>query len=229
MATTLYRISEEILKMLSGGDIQASSNIDINEIKLSVCQVANQLLKIEHFTVNEKSGEKIDNGGVLGLYEGIEVTSSNGKSKCTLPCKPIKLPRNMGVFGVYPKYTTDGNYEYDKEFIPLQMGQAALIKSQPLINDLLGQVGYECFGLDLIFTKDIKQLFPDVVLAMRLAILDFSQYDDWDILPLLPEQEWQIKQEVIKLYSTVGTADMLVDATTKQQQNTPLKEQKQTP
>lgn len=229
MATTLYRISEEILKMLSGGDIQASSNIDINEIKISVCQVANQLLKVEHFTINEKSGERIDNGGVLGFYDGIEVVSSNGKSKATLPVKPIKLPRNMGIFGIYPRYYNDGNYEYDKEFIPLQMGQAALIKSQPLINDLLGQVGYECYGLEIVFTKDIKQLFPDVVLAMRLAILDFSEYGDWDILPLLPEQEWQIKQEVIKLYSTVGTADMLVDATTKQQQNLPLKDQKQTP
>lgn len=62
---------------------------------------------------------------------------------------------------------------------------------------------------------------------MRLAILDFSQYDDWDILPILPEQEWQIKQEVIKLYSQVGIADMVVDPTSKQLQNQPTQQQKQ--
>lgn len=225
---TIYRLAEEILKVLSGGDIQAATNISLNEIKISIGQVCNQMLKIEHFNANEKLGEKIPNGTVLGLYEGIAVTSYNGKSKATLPIKPIKLPRNMGVWAIYPKYTTDGNYELDKEFIPLQMGQGALIKSQPLINDLLGQFGYETFGLDIIFTKDLKTIHPDIVLAMRLAIMDISEYGDYDILPILPEQEWTIKQEVIKLYSAVGVSDMLVDSTTKQQQNIPIKEQQQT-
>lgn len=225
---TIYRISEEILKILSGGDIQAASNISINEIKISVGQVINQLLKVEHFSINEKMNEKIPNGSVLGLYEGIAVTQNNGKSKAVLPIKPLKLPRNMGVFGVYPKYTLLGNYEYDKELIPLQMGQAGLIKSQPLLNGLMGQVGYENFGLELVLTKNIKQFFPDVVLAMRLAIMDVSQYGDWDLLPILPEQEWQVKIEVFKLYGQEGIADMLVDPTTKQQQNVPLRQQQQT-
>ena len=224
---TIGRLSEEILKMLSGGNIQAATNISQNEIKIAIGQVANSLLKTDYITGNIPMGEMIPNGTVLGLYEGIEVVSSNGKSQATLPIKPIKLPRNMGVWAVYPKYTTDGNYEYDKEFIPLQMGQGGLIKSQPLLSDLLNQVGYECFGDKLFFTKDIKSLFPDIVLAMRLAVMDISQYGDWDILPLLPEHEMAIKQEVIKLFSVVGTADMIVDPTTKQQQNIPVKEQKQ--
>jgi len=37
-----------------------------------------------------------------------------------------------------------------------------------------------------------------------------------------------IKQEVIKLFSVVGTADLIVDDTSKQQQGLPVKEQKQT-
>jgi len=224
---TIGRLSEEILKMLSGGNIAAASNISLAEMKISICQVANQLLKTEHFSINEKMNEKIDNGAVLGWYDGISVTSFNGKSSAVLPIKPIKLPRNMGVFAIYPKYELRDNYELDKEFVPLQMGQAGLLKSQPMINDLMGQIGYECFGLSLVFTKDIKSMFPDVTLAMRLAILDLSQYGDYDILPLLPEHEWQIKQEVIKLYSGVGVADMLVDSTVKQQQNIPVTQQKQ--
>lgn len=226
---TIYRLSEEILKMLSGGDIQAASNISQNEIKISIGQVCNQLLKVEHFSVNEKMGEKIPNGSVLGWYEGIEVTSyGTGKSKSVLPIKPLKLPRNIGVYAVYPKFELNGTYELDKEFIPLQMGQSALLKSQPMINGLLGQTGYETFGLELLFTKDLKLMFPDIQLAARLAIMDISQYDDYDVLPILPEQEWQIKQEVIKIYSGVGIADMLVDPSTKQQQNIPLKDQQQT-
>jgi hypothetical protein len=53
----------------------------------------------------------------------------------------------------------------------------------------MGQVGYENFGMDVIFTKDLKTLFPDIKLAMRLAIMDISMMGDFDPLPILPEQE----------------------------------------
>ncbi len=224
---TIYRLSEEILKMLSGGDIQAATNITQNEIKISIGQVINQLLKVEYFSINGKMNEAIPNGSVLGYYEGIDVTSWNGKSISTLPIKPLKLPRNMGVWAIYPKFDNISNYELDKEFIPLQMGQGGLLKSQPMINDLLGQFGYECFGDKIVYTKDLTSMFPQIKVAMRLAIMDISQYGDYDMLPILPEQEWQVKQEVLKLYSTVGIADMLTDSTSKQQQNVPLRDQKQ--
>lgn len=225
---TIYRLAESCFNLIEGGSPAAASSISFNELKIACQAVINTLLKTEHFSINEKLGERIPNGSILGLYEGIAVTQSNGRSKATLPIKPLKLPRNMGVFAIYPKYTLIGNYEYDKEFIPLQMGQGGLIKSQPLLNDLMGQVGYENFGLELIFTKNIKQLFPNVVLAMRLAVMDISQYGDWDILPLLPEQEWQVIQEVVKLYSGQPTPDKTVDSTVKENKGLPLKQQQQT-
>ena len=228
MATTIYRLAESVISLIEGGDLKVASSLSMNEIKIACAAVINQLLKTEHFAINEKLGEKIPNGSILGLYEGIAVTSlGNGKSKAMLPIKPLKLPRNIGVFAIYPKYTTLGHYEYDKEFIPLQMGQGGLLKSQPLLNDIMGQVGYENFGLEVIITKDIKQFFPDVVLAMRLAIMDISQYGDYDILPILPEQEWTVIQEVFKLYSSQPTADKVVDATVAEDKGLPLKQQSQ--
>ena len=133
----------------------------------------------------------------------------------------------MGVYSVYPKWDNSSNYDYDNEFIPLQMGQGALIKSQPLFNDLLGQIGYENFGDRLVFTKDIKSLFPDVVLAMRLAIMDISQYGDYDMLPVPPEMEWSIVQEVYKLYSTQPIPTKVVDSTASEQKGIPVVQQKQ--
>lgn len=227
MSTTIYRISEEILKLLLGDEISVSSNTSINEIKISVCQVANQLLKTEHFTINEKMGERIPNGSVLGLYTEIPIVSYNGKSMSTLPVKPLKLPRNMGIFAIYFRNNTNENYNLDSEAIPLQMGQGGLLKSQPMINNLLGQTGYECFGEQIIFTKDLPAIFPNIVCAMRLAILDFSQYGDYDPLPLLPEQEWEIKKQVLALYAKAPIADKLVDSTTSQNAGVPLKQQTQ--
>lgn len=225
--STIYRISEQVFSLIEGGDPKAASSISFSEIKIAIGQVLNAMLKTEYFSVNLKMGEVIPNGSVLGLYEGVEVTTSNGKSQATLPIKPLKLPLNMGVWAVYPKYETSGNYEYDKEFIPLQMGQGGLIKSQPLFNDLLGQVGYENFGDKLVFTKDIKSLFPDVVLAMRLALMDISQYGDYDTLPILPEMEMQVIQEVYKLFMSQPIADKVVDSTVSEEKGKPVNEQKQ--
>jgi hypothetical protein len=226
-AVTIYRLSEAIHSLIEGGDPAAASSISLPELKIAVGQVINSMLKTEYFSVNIKMGEIIPNGSVLAFYEGVEVVSSNGKSQATLPIKPLKLPRNMGVWAVYPKYQTDSNYEYDKEFIPLQMGQGALIKSQPMINDLFGQVGYENFGDKLIFTKDIKALFPDVVLAMRLAIMDISQYGDYDTLPVNPEMEWDIITAVFKMFSAQPIPSKVVDATQKEDKGVPMSQQKQ--
>jgi hypothetical protein len=226
-ATTIYRLAEQAYNLIEGGDPGLASSISINEIKIACGNVINSLLKPEYFSVNGKMGETIPNGTVLGLYEDIEVVSWNGKSKATLPVKPIKLPRNMGIYAIYPKYSNDGFYELDKEFIPLQMGQAALLKSQPLISTLIGQIGYENFGMELIFTKDIKQLYPEIKLAMRLAIMDISLYGDFDVLPILPEMELEVIRQVFALYIQQPTADKVVDSTQKEEKGIPVNQQKQ--
>lgn len=223
---TKYRLAESCLSLIEGGDPATASSLTFNEIKIACGNVINQLLKTEYYSVNLASKEMIPNGMCFGLYEDIEVVSYNGKSKATLPIKPMKLPRNMGIWAIYPRFTELGGYELDKEFIPLQMGQGALMKSQPLINDLMGQIGYENFGMDLIFTKDIKTIYPEIRIALRLAIMDIDQYSDYDPLPILPEQEWQVIQEVYKLYSTQAIPDKLVDPTVDEQKGVPTIQQK---
>jgi len=224
---TIYRLAEQTMNLLEGGARNAAASISMNEIKIACGQVINKMLKVDYLTINTKMGEAIPNGTVLGLYEDIEVTSWNNRSKAILPIKPIKLPRNMGVWGIYPKFTTNGFYDFDKEFIPLQAGQAALIKSQRQINELLGQYGYEVFSDAAVFNLDLKALFPQIKLAMRLAIMDISQYGDYDILPLMPEMEWDVIKEVYQLYSTQPLPDKLVDPTVNESNNIPLTQQKQ--
>jgi hypothetical protein len=220
--TTLYKISEEILKLLNAGNIQAASTASIGEIKIAVCQVANSLLKTEHFSVNEKMGEKIPNGSVVATYEGIAPTSTAGsKSEASLPAMPLKLPRGMGVWAVYLTENPDN------QFIPLQMGQSVLIQSQPQLSELLGQIGYETRAAKLRFTKDLPLLFPNKTLTVELILMDISEYDDYQVLPLLPEHEWEIKQQVYKLYAGVGIPDKLVDSSNADQQNLPTKQQQQ--
>lgn len=220
---TKYFLAEQIRNLIEGGTPGVASSISLNQIKASIAQVLNNMLKIDYLSVNTKLGETIPNGGVLGLYEGIVPTSTtNGRSKCTLPIKPLKLPRNMGVWSVF-MMDREG-----EEFIPIQMGQYNLIKSQALIDDLLGQIGYENFGMEVVFTKDLPLLFPDQTVSMRLAILDISLYDDYTILPIPGEWEWPIVKEVYQLYSTQPIPDRVVDATVKEEKGINTNQQQKT-
>jgi len=219
---TIYRLAEAAKNLIEGGNPATASSIGWGELKIACGQVINQLLKTDYVSINIKTKEVIPNGAVLGLYEGITFTAyGTGKSKATLPIKPLKLPRNMGVWSIFPTSNPD------KEFLPLQMGQASLLKSQTLINDLLGQVGYEVFGGEVVFTKDLTQMIPGETLSMRLMIMDISQYGDYDILPVPGEWEWQIITEVYKMYSTQPIPDKLIDPTVKENKNVPLKQQQQ--
>lgn len=221
---TIYRLAEQSRNLIEGGNPGAASSISLSELKIACGQVISKLLKIDYLSVNYKMGEMIPNGGILGQYDNIVVTPyGTGKSRALLPIKPMKLMRNMGVFSLW----LDG-YE-DNEFIPLQIGQSSLIKSQPLINNLLGQVGYEVSGLQITLTKDLSLLYPNKTLSARLVIMDIDQYGDYDTLPLPPEMEWDVVTEVYKMYSTQPLPDKVVDDTVKENKNIPLTQQKQSP
>ncbi len=223
MATTIFRLSEECLRIIYGGNIPVAGKVDIEEVKISCGQVINSLLKVDYLQINGKLGETIPNGTVLGLYEDIPVTQWRGKSVAKLPIKPIKLPRNMGCWSVFP------SDQPDREFIPVQMGQFSLLQSQPLLSNLLNQTGYSVYGDQVLFTKDLTTADPNnpLLVSMRLAIMDISQYGDYDPLPLLPEHEWQVKQQVCAVYGVEVVSDKIVDSGRKEQKGIPVNQQTQ--
>lgn len=220
MAQTIYRMAEQILNLIEGGKSGVASSISMNEIKISIGQVLNQRLRIDYFNTGLKLGEAIPNTAVIAKYDNIPVIKNGATSKAKLPVKPLSLPRNMGVWSIYM------SDDPSVEFIPLQMGQSNLLKSQLMINDLLGQIGYEVRGLDVYFTKDITKPSGTSV-NMELSIMDINNYGDYDILPIAPEMEWEIVQDVFKMYMLEPTADKIVSATSKEQKGVPIDKQTQ--
>ena len=217
MPATLYRIAEQIKALLNGGSVAAASMPDDGDLKIAICQAGNAVLKADYVTASTKMGDVIPNGAVAALYEEIAVTSlGGGGSKAHLPVKPLSLRRGVGVWSIYPKYTANGRYVPKDEFIPIQMGQQSLLDSQPMINDLLGLTGYEVVNMDVYFNKDLKLLYPQIVLAMRLLVLDMEQYGDYDILPLSPEMELTVIGQVLQLYGVQPPENKKVDSTSKQ-------------
>lgn len=221
MGTTRYRLAEQAQRILAGGNVGSALKYHIRELIISVCQVANQLLKIEYMQTNIPMGEMIPAGASIGTYDtGIFAYKYKNTSAITLPTAPMRLPRDIGCYAVYP---LDDPYA---EFIPLQMGQAGLIQSQGLLSNLAGGIGYERFGLIVQFTKDITIPNQQVPIGVRLVVLDFNLYDDYTPLPLSADQEWAIVQEVVKTYSQEPVPDKLMDPGGKNQQ-VPIKDQMQ--
>lgn len=220
MATTKYRLAEQAVRVFNGGEIPVATKLKINEAKLAVEQVLNKMLKMEYLNTNIPMGEIIPNGASIATYEGIEVEQYGNRSKSTLPAMPLKLPRGIGVYQIFDPANTEC------PFIPLEMGQQCLLSTQPLINDLLGQVGYEWYGMDIIYTRDLTQPDP-IEVTMRLVVLDITQYSDWDILPVPAEMEWDVIGEVLKLYMPEPVADKLVESGKAEQRNIPVTQQRQ--
>lgn len=222
MATsTKYRISEQCVRIINGGDIPVASKVKILEVKIAVEQVLNKMLKMEYLNVNIPSMELIPNGASVATYEGIAIEQyGTSRSKSTLPAMPLKLPRGIGVYQIFDPANMDC------PFIPLEMGQWGLLKTQPLINNLLGQVGYEWYGMDIIYTSDLTQSDP-IEVTMRLVVLDISQYSDYDILPIPSSMEWDVIQEVVKMFAAEPIPDKLVDPGNNNQVNAPAQQQAQ--
>lgn len=220
MATTKYLLAEQIVRVFNGGEIPVATKLKINEAKLGVEQVLNKMLKLEYLNTNIPFGEMIPNGAAIATYEGIAVEQYGTRSKSTLPAMPLKLPRGIGVYQIFDPANMDC------PFIPLEMGQYGLINTQPMINALLGQVGYEWYGMDIIYTTDLTQPDP-IEVTMRLVVLDIAQYSDWDILPIPAEMEWDVINEVVKLYMAEPVADKLNDSKQSEQRNIPVNQQRQ--
>jgi len=228
--TTIHSLAEQILRRLAGGLIPLATSPSFGEVKKAIGQVINQLLKVDYYTFNAAQNsldvERIPNGTVMALYEDVAVESWNGVSRCDLPIKPIKMPRNMGVWAVYPKWNCDDNIDLNNEFIPLQMGHGGRLKSQNLISGLLGQIGYEVFGNHVVFTKDLTKIKPTVKVCFRLVIMDIDQYDDYTALPLLPEHEMEVIEKVVALYAEQPTPDKLVDPSQSESVGIPINQQR---
>jgi hypothetical protein len=101
-----------------------------------------------------------------------------------------------------------------EQYIPLQNGQAAFIKEQNLINNLLGVVGYEVRDGYVVFTEDITDPSGQNVNAvdMQIVVMDFEKYGDFDLLPLTADMAAQVVAEVVSLMMPTPPTDGRVDS-----------------
>lgn len=190
--TTKYKIAEQVQRLLVNNPV-ISGRFNLHEIKLLVAQVANQLLKADHFAVNMPEGDTIPTNCMVYTYDNVPVTTyKTTLSKATLPSIPIGLPRNMGVLHVSKIDAIE------EPFVPIPTSMYGIIKPQDLLGELSGLIGYEVVGKDVIFTKNLPGMSVNSV-YIRLVGVDLSTVSDYETLPLTADLEAQVITQVYNI------------------------------
>ena len=209
--TTKYSLMEEIRQLVDGGDPSEGTKFEPRMVMTFLQQVINKKLKTEYFTVTLPGDETIPEGATLASYDNIAVAAYKDRSRAQLPAIPINLRRGMGVFHI--SLTND----LDNPFIPLQSGQFGFVKQLPLINTLSGITGYEVADGYAIFTENLlARAVPVTAVFIRLVVMDFEKYSDYDMLPLPADMAADVVKEVYALIMPTPFPDRRVDPTTEE-------------
>ena len=104
MATTRYKIAEQVLRIVNGGDPTEDSSIDIREVMLLVDQERDSLIKSEIMdwmytksTTTAKGELEIDGGWISQATVSLDKDDSrNGALVGALDFGYISLPNGLG-------------------------------------------------------------------------------------------------------------------------------------
>lgn len=213
--TTKYLISEQVMFRLEPGYPDINAPVQREDIYKATEQKINSKFKLQQFTINLPQGGTIPDNLALATYQDIEVERIyNEWSRATLPVMPISLPRNAGIHEIRPVLSQANNADkmLGSPLIPLQAGQYYLLQADTLLNDLMGQIGYEPEGKYVIIKKDLTTLGVTKV-DMKLVVFDISLYGDTDILPVPSDMEEQIVNELVEQFSGKQPESGLVNKT----------------
>ena len=205
--STKRLLVDQILFKLADGFPNVQGSVQSQDVEKALEQKINAKFRIRQFE-NMQLGETIPDGMCMATYDGVAVVSSGDRSKSTLPVMPISLPRNMGIFDI--RYN-------DNSFIPLQIGQRSLLKTDSLLNGLLNQIGYEPKGKTIEYTQDITLLGYTTV-TMDLVVSDLSTLSDTDLLPIPASYEEELIAEIYAQFSPSPKNPLIVNPLANPQQ-----------
>jgi hypothetical protein len=125
---------------------------------------------------------------------------SNSRAFINLPVIPLTLPMDMGIWSIAASAAALTPY------IPIPAQDVLVfgtIANGTNLSYLEGQVGYYVQGKKIYFTKDITTVGNGSItsVVVNLLVMDFSQIGDNELLPISPEVESTIIEDVLTTIS----------------------------
>lgn len=173
-----------------------SDVIDIREVMLLLVQSINKILKLQ-VAESFKAGQiDVPRCNLLEYTCAVTSESGNNRSYITLPAIPLTLPLDMGIWSIAASNAALTPY------IPIP-AQDIIVFQGTNVSALEQQIGYYVQGKRVYFTKDITLSANGSITSVivNLLVSDFSQIGDNDILPISPEVESLVIEDVLNAIS----------------------------
>lgn len=194
MATTKNILSEQIQRIYARfiDKNNVSDAIDLREIKLLVNQSINKVLKLQVAETFKAGFVDVPKCNLIEYTCAVTSDPTNNRAYITLPVIPINLPLDMGVWSIAASSAAMTPY------IPIP-AQDVLVFQGTNLSALEQQIGYYIQGTRVYFTKDITLSANGSISSVRVNILaaDFNTTADNDLLPISPEVETTIMEDVL--------------------------------
>jgi hypothetical protein len=202
MATTKYKIAEQAQRIYARflDKDNPSDVIDLREVKLLVEQSINKVLKLQVAESFKAGNVDVPKCSIIQYTRTVTSDSTNSRSYIILPAVPLSLPMDLGIWSISATNATATPY------IPIPAQDVLVfgtIASGTNVSYLEGQVGYYLQGTKVYFTKDITLSANGSITSVlvNLLVSDFSQLTDTDLLPISPDVETAIINEVLTVIS----------------------------
>lgn len=190
-----------------------SDVIDIREIKLLLVQSINKILKLQ-VAESFKAGQvDVPKCNLLEYTCAVTSESGNNRSYITLPAIPLTLPMDMGIWSIAATNAALTPY------IPIP-AQDIIVFQGTNVSALEQQIGYYVQGKKVYFTKDITLSANGSITSVivNLLVSDFNQIGDNDLLPISPEVESLVIEDVLNAISGGKVAQIELQTKQSQQQ-----------
>lgn len=196
--TTKNILSEQIQRIYARfiDKENLSDVVDTREINLLMNQSINKVLKLQVADSFKAGLVDVPKCNLLEYTCAVTADAGNNRSYITLPAIPLTLPMDMGIWSI--SAATGAMTPY----IPIP-AQDVLVFQGANLSYLEGKIGYYLQGKRVYFTKNITLTANGTVtsVVVNLLVMDFSQIGDNDVLPISPEVESAIIDDVLQTIS----------------------------
>jgi hypothetical protein len=192
--TTVKSFIESIQRVMAGGNVRSSFQVHEADIRAALNRAIAQLLKMEMVTLSIPSGSHIPPFQSVATYENIAVQEMNDhKSFALLPATPMSLPEQMGIYQV----SKSGCCDFIVPIPPGHMMMASNVNHTAL-SALLGSeiTAYEPSGNKIVFNRSKADMGESV--DIKLVIMDIVSLDEYSLLPIPQDMEFQVTQMVLQ-------------------------------
>mgnify|MGYP003150511444 FL=1 len=207
MATTKNKIVEQIqrnyARYIDKENIQGTNeSLDSRELHILVEQAINKILKVQTFERFQEGYVDIPRCNLI-KYENQSVTAdaTNDRAYVDLPAIPLSLPNDMGVWQVTSTSNPHNPYipisSQDFQIMGVAYDTDTNAQNAGVNSSYLEQqIGYYLEGKRIYFTSDIRTAGVTQV-HIILLVNDMSKFAGTDLLPINPEVESDVIQEVL--------------------------------